>query len=179
MIGAMPTTDRRVSPFVSLRSAPRARWECAGFLAIQALVWLIASHVVAGFSFLGLAIPAPVGFGLGPGAAAVFVPIPSLVALAGAVAILSRRRGCWHLAMVAQSSSLLTCFVAYVGDRPGIVFPLMLGCIFLALYLNSNDVRHDLEGSHLGCPHRSRLSSEPHAHSLNVRPVPHEPIRVH
>jgi hypothetical protein len=69
-----------------------------------------------------------------------FLPLAAL-ALSGALGVWIGRRTGWIMAMLAQVGLLLGCLTLYFDERPGFVYPLMLSCIALVLYLNSSDVR--------------------------------------
>jgi hypothetical protein len=69
-----------------------------------------------------------------------FLPLAAL-ALSGALGVWLGRRAGWIMAMLAQVGLLLSCLTLYFDERPGFVYPLMLSCIALVLYLNSSDVR--------------------------------------
>ena len=69
---------------------------------------------------------------------------PSVVlAILGALGfLLSSRRG-WLLAALAQTLSLAACLEIYSDPawNPGFIYPVMLYCILMILYLNSYNVR--------------------------------------
>jgi hypothetical protein len=57
------------------------------------------------------------------------------------------RRGAWLRAMIAQGILLIFCLSSYVANRgENFVYVLMLLCIVLVLYLNTNDVRLSFYG---------------------------------
>ena len=47
----------------------------------------------------------------------------------------------WLVSMSLQALLLATCIVLYFEDRPIFIYPLMIVCIIIVLYLNSYDVR--------------------------------------
>lgn len=69
-----------------------------------------------------------------------FLPPALLLLLAGLSLLLLKRRG-WLLAAVAQGLSLGICLFFYSQTQPGFVYPIMVYCILMILYLNSRDVR--------------------------------------
>jgi len=71
---------------------------------------------------------------------ALFVPPAVLTLLSGLSFLLLRRRG-WLLAAIAQGLSLAVCLWLYTLFQPGYVYPVMVYCILMILYLNSHDVR--------------------------------------
>ena len=92
--------------------------------------------------------------------------LPSIVlAILGALGFLLFSRRGWLLASLAQTLSLGACMELYynsVWENPAFVYPVMLSCILMILYLNSSEVRvvfhsrrkpakpmgHDLEAVH-------------------------------
>jgi hypothetical protein len=69
-----------------------------------------------------------------------FLP-PVVLAILGGLGFLFFSRRGWLLAALAQTLSLWACLQLYYEWNPGFVYPVMLYCIFLILYLNSYDVR--------------------------------------
>jgi len=71
--------------------------------------------------------------------------LPSIVlAILGALGFLIFSRRGWLLASLAQTLSLGACMELYydsVWEKPGFVYPVMLYCILMILYLNSSAVR--------------------------------------
>ena len=63
-----------------------------------------------------------------------------LMLVAGLSFILMKRRG-WLLAATAQGLSLAISLWLYTGSNPSYVYPIMVYCILMILYLNSRDVR--------------------------------------
>nr|MDQ3834841.1 hypothetical protein [Actinomycetota bacterium] len=90
--------------------------------------------------------------GLGPsaleatraiGAAVLFLPSIVLAVLGALGFLLFARRG-WLLASLAQTLCLGACMELYYEsfwEDPGFVYPVMLYCILMILYLNSSAVR--------------------------------------
>jgi hypothetical protein len=77
------------------------------------------------------------------GAAILFLPSIVLVILGALGFLLFSRRG-WLLASLAQTLSLGACMELYYGsfwENPPFVYPIMLYCILMILYLNSSEVR--------------------------------------
>jgi hypothetical protein len=70
----------------------------------------------------------------------VFAP-PTVLALLAALGFLFLLRAGWLLAMIVQGLSLLACLLLYSAWTPIFIYPVMLYCIVMALYLNSSDVR--------------------------------------
>ncbi len=73
--------------------------------------------------------------------------IPAVLALLAALGFLFLFRIGWLLAMIVQSLTLLACLLLYTEweeilyQEPLFVYPVMLYCIVMVLYLNSSDVR--------------------------------------
>jgi hypothetical protein len=77
------------------------------------------------------------------GAAILFLPSIVLAILAALGFLIFSRRG-WLLASLAQTLSLGACMELYYGsvwEKPGFVYPIMLYCTLMILYLNSSAVR--------------------------------------
>jgi hypothetical protein len=69
-----------------------------------------------------------------------FVPSAVLAALAALGFLFLSRRG-WILAALSQGASLAICLWLYSGPAPLYVYPVMVYCVLMVLYLNSHDVR--------------------------------------
>jgi hypothetical protein len=69
-----------------------------------------------------------------------FVP-PVVLAILGALGFLFFSRRGWLLAALAQTLSLWACLQLYYEWNPGFIYPVMLYCILMVLYLNSYNVR--------------------------------------
>ncbi len=69
-----------------------------------------------------------------------FVPSAVLALLAALGFLFMSRRG-WILAALSQGASLAICLWLYSGPAPLYVYPVMVYCILMVLYLNSQDVR--------------------------------------
>lgn len=73
--------------------------------------------------------------------------IPAVLALLAALGFLFLFRIGWLLAMIVQSLTLLACLLLYTEweeilyREPLFIYPVMLYCIVMVLYLNSSDVR--------------------------------------
>ena len=81
--------------------------------------------------------------------------VPAILALLAAFGLLLLFRMGWLLAMIVQSLTLLACLLLYAWtgltsaeiapeilyEEPVFIYPVMLYCIVMALYLNSSDVR--------------------------------------
>lgn len=77
------------------------------------------------------------------GAAILFLP-SIVLAILGALGFLIFSRRGWLLASLAQTLSLGACMELYYGsvwEKPGFVYPVMLYCVLMILYLNSSEVR--------------------------------------
>ena len=77
------------------------------------------------------------------GAAVLFLPSIVLAILGALGFLLFSRRG-WLLASLAQTLSLGACMELYYEsfwEKPGFIYPVMLYCIVMILYLNSSVVR--------------------------------------
>lgn len=72
--------------------------------------------------------------------AATFLPLAILTMLA-AIGFLFLLRAGWLLAMITQALILVACLRLYLERNPRVIYPIMLSCIVLVLYLNSYDVR--------------------------------------
>jgi uncharacterized membrane protein (Fun14 family) len=71
----------------------------------------------------------------------IFFATPTLLALVGALGCLFSFRWGWILAEFAQALSVGACLILYSDWNPSFVYPVMLYCIVMILYLNSQDVR--------------------------------------
>ena len=69
-----------------------------------------------------------------------FVAAAILAAVAAVGFLFMRRRG-WLPAALAQTLGLGTCLALYAELEPIFVYPVMVYCIVMVLYLNSRDVR--------------------------------------
>src|SRR5215211_171617 len=69
-----------------------------------------------------------------------FLPPALMMLLAGLGFLLLKRRG-WLLAAIAQGLSLGVCLWLYAELDPYYVYPIMVYCILMIMYLNSHDVR--------------------------------------
>lgn len=73
--------------------------------------------------------------------------VPAVLALLAAFGLLLLFRMGWLLAMIVQSLTLLACLLLYAEweeilyEEPVFIYPVMLYCIVMVLYLNSSDVR--------------------------------------
>lgn len=65
----------------------------------------------------------------------------AIMAAVAAVGFLFLRRKGWLLAALAQTLALGTCLTLYTELEPRFVYPIMLYCIVMILYLNSRYVR--------------------------------------
>ena len=77
------------------------------------------------------------------GAAILFLP-SIVLAILGALGFLIFSRRGWLLASLAQTLSLAACMELYfnsVWEKPGFVYPIILYCILMILYLNTSEVR--------------------------------------
>jgi hypothetical protein len=77
------------------------------------------------------------------GAAVLFLPSIVLAILGALGFLLFSRRG-WLLASLAQTLSLGACMELYYESfwkNPGFIYPVMVYCILMILYLNSSEVR--------------------------------------
>ncbi len=72
---------------------------------------------------------------------------PAVLALLAAFGFLFMLRVGWLLAMIVQALTLLACLLLYaeweelLPEEPMFVYPVMLYCIVMVLYLNSSDIR--------------------------------------
>jgi hypothetical protein len=85
-----------------------------------------------------------------------FVP-PAVMTLLSALSFLLLRRKGWLLAAIGQGLSLAVGLWLYSELQPWYVYPIMAYCVFMILYLNSQDVRMVFhprrEKRNLGAPH--------------------------
>ena len=80
-----------------------------------------------------------------------FLLIPTaILGVLSAIGFLLLRRGGWLLGMAMQGATLLGCLTFYFDTRPPAIFPVMVFCILMALYLNSYDVRAAFHGGEAG-----------------------------
>ena len=70
----------------------------------------------------------------------VFLTVAIMAAIAAVGFLFLRRKG-WLLAAFAQTLALGTCLTLYTELEPRFVYPVMLYCIVMILYLNSRYVR--------------------------------------
>jgi hypothetical protein len=77
----------------------------------------------------------------------------AILAVLSAIGFLFLFRGGWLLAMAMQGATLLGCLALYFDTRPQAIFPVMLYCTLMALYLNSSDVRVAFYGGTAGHEH--------------------------
>lgn len=70
----------------------------------------------------------------------VFGP-PAVLAVLAASGFLFMLRAGWLLAMIVQGLCLLACLLLYSAWTPYFVYPVMLYCTLMVLYLNSSTVR--------------------------------------
>ena len=70
----------------------------------------------------------------------IFLAAATVAGVAARCFLFMRRRG-WLLAALAQTLALGTCLVLYSELEPRFVYPVMLYCIVMILYLNSRYVR--------------------------------------
>lgn len=79
----------------------------------------------------------------------------ALFELVTALSMWLGRGGTWLRAMIVQGILLIFCLSSYVAQRrDSFIFLLMLSCIIIVLYLNTNDVRLTYQSSLLR--HRER-----------------------
>lgn len=65
----------------------------------------------------------------------------ALLAIISAIGFLFPLRLGWILAMMTQGLILWACLSLYVSRKPFFIYPLMLSCILMVLYLNAFHVR--------------------------------------
>ena len=66
---------------------------------------------------------------------------PAVLALLAALGFLFLSRKGWLLAAISQGWSLGVCLWLYSESEPIYIYPVMVYCILMTLYLNSHDVR--------------------------------------
>jgi hypothetical protein len=101
--------------------------------------------VLGGYEFLqvdwmGINLRSPQHRAVEVAVFALFVPSAVLTLLSALSFLFLYRRG-WLLAAIAQGMSLAVCLWLYSWFQPGYVYPIMVYCILMILYLNSQDVR--------------------------------------
>lgn len=69
-----------------------------------------------------------------------FVP-PAVLTLLSALSFLFLQPRGWLLAAIGQGVSLTVCLWLYSESRPVCIYPTMVYCILMILYLNSHEVR--------------------------------------
>lgn len=69
-----------------------------------------------------------------------FAP-PAVLTLLSALSFLLLRRRGWLLAAIGQGMNLAVCLWLYSESKPIYIYPTMVYCILMILYLNSHDVR--------------------------------------
>jgi hypothetical protein len=72
--------------------------------------------------------------------------VVAVLAILAAIGLLVWFRLGWLLAMMTQDVILLVCLYLYLEHRPGFIYPVMLSCVVLVLYLNSYEVRLTFNG---------------------------------
>lgn len=77
---------------------------------------------------------------IGAATSLLFAP-PAALALLAALGFLFMSRRGWILAALSQGASLAICLWLYSNSAPLYVYPVMVFCILMVLYLNSHDVR--------------------------------------
>ena len=88
------------------------------------------------------------GQAFGAATSLLFAP-PAVLALLAALGFLFLSRRGWLLAAIAEGWSLGTCLWLYSGpEEPIYVYPVMVYCILMVLYLNSHSVRVVFHAGH-------------------------------
>ena len=78
---------------------------------------------------------------------ALILGLPAILAVLAALGFFLLFRVGWLLAMIVQALTLLACLLLYgeweavLYREPVFIYPVMLYCIMMTLYLNSSDVR--------------------------------------
>jgi hypothetical protein len=78
---------------------------------------------------------------------ALILGLPAILAILAALGFFLLFRVGWLLAMIVQALTLLACLLLYgewetvLYQEPVFIYPVMLYCILMVLYLNSSDVR--------------------------------------
>jgi hypothetical protein len=78
---------------------------------------------------------------------ALILGLPTILAVLAALGFFLLFRVGWLLAMIVQALTLLACLLLYsewetvLYQEPVFIYPVMLYCILMVLYLNSSDVR--------------------------------------
>ncbi len=85
-------------------------------------------------------LEAPSGRVIEAATSLLFAPSAVLSFLAAMGFLFLARRG-WILAALSQGASLAICLWLYSGPAPLYVYPVMVYCVLMVLYLNSHDVR--------------------------------------
>ncbi len=82
----------------------------------------------------------PSGQATGVASSLLFAP-PAVLALLAALGFLFLSRRGWILAALSQGASLAICLWLYSESAPLYVYPVMVYCVLMVLYLNSHAVR--------------------------------------
>jgi hypothetical protein len=65
----------------------------------------------------------------------------AILALLAAIGFLLVHRSGWLMAMLVQGATLLICLIYYFRQGPFLVYPVMVYCVIMVLYLNSFNVQ--------------------------------------
>ncbi len=70
----------------------------------------------------------------------IFIPL-GLMCMLAAIGFLFLLRSGWLFAMMAQGLILFICIRQYFTHQPAFIYPLMVYCIFMVLFINSSKIR--------------------------------------
>jgi hypothetical protein len=111
--------------------------QVAGLVALGAYQFY---HVLSKIDWRDLGPEAPPDPVIEALAVFLFAP-PAVMMFVAALGFLFMRRRGWILAAISQGLSLVICLWLYTELQPVYVYPIMAYCVFVILYLNSQDVR--------------------------------------
>ena len=120
-----------------------------GLLLVLQAVGLagIVAYELSRVDWRRLDLESPSGQLIGAANSLLFAP-PAVLALLAALGFLFLSRRGWLLAAISQGWSLGVCLWLYSESEPVYVYPVMVYCILMILYLNSHDVRVVFHAGH-------------------------------
>lgn len=117
-----------------------------GVLLLLQSFWLAGTSIAKGGPFVWPLGETVLGGTLAPDQTATLtlgLPLTALATLGvlGAIGFLFMLSFGWVVAMILQGLTMFYCLSLYLQEKPSFVYPIMLYCIVMVLYLNSFDVR--------------------------------------